>query len=51
MDDLETFLSARPQAGVVDHLAQLSHARAHRLHGSSLWLTDLVIGVITLALG
>ena len=33
---LETFLGAGPQAGVVDHLAQLADARAHRLHGSSL---------------
>ena len=32
---LETFLGAGPQAGVVDHLAQLADARAHRLHGSS----------------
>ena len=32
---LETFLGAGPQAGVVDHLAQPTDARAHRLHGSS----------------
>ena len=33
--DLETFLSAGPEAGVVDHLAQSADARTHRLHGSS----------------
>ena len=31
---LETFLGARPQAGVVDHLAQPLAARVHRRHGS-----------------
>ena len=39
--DLETFLGAGPQARVVDHLAQPTHARAHRLHGSSFWSMDL----------
>ena len=48
---LETFLVAGPQADIVDHLAQSADARAHRLHGSSFWSTDLAIGVITLALG
>ena len=33
--DLETFLGAGPQAGVMDHLAQPADARPHRLHGSS----------------
>ena len=32
---LETFLGARMQAGVVDHLAQPADARAHCLHGST----------------
>ena len=30
---LETILSAMPQAGVVDHLAQPLAARAHHCHG------------------
>ena len=40
---LETFLVAGPQAGVVDHLAQLADARAHRLHGSSLASSQLIL--------
>ena len=39
---LETFLSAGPQAGVVDHLAQPADARAHRLNGSSLASTPSI---------
>lgn len=49
--DLEMFLGAGPQAGVVDHLAQPADARAHRLHGSNFFSPDLAIRVITLALG
>ena len=40
---LETFLSAGPQAGIVDHLAQPADARAHRLHGSSLASSQLIL--------
>ena len=40
---LETFLGAGPQAGVVDHLAQPADARAHRLHGSSLASSQLIL--------
>ena len=40
---LETFLGVGPQAGVVDHLAQPADARAHRLHGSSLASSQLIL--------
>ena len=40
---METFLGARMQAGVVDHLAQPADARAHRLHGSSLASSQLIL--------
>ena len=40
---LETFLGAGPQAGVVDHLAQPADARAHRLHGSSVASSQLIL--------
>ena len=33
--DMEMFLGVVPQDSVMDHLAQLADARAHRLHGSS----------------
>ena len=40
---LETFLGVGPQVGVVDHLAQPADARAHRLHGSSLASSQLIL--------
>ena len=40
---LETFLGAGTQASVVDHLAQPADARAHRLHGSSIASSQLIL--------
>ena len=40
---LETFLGVGPQAGVVDHLAQPADAHAHRLHGSSVASSQLIL--------
>ena len=40
---LETFLGAGPQADIMDHLAQPADARAHRLHGSSVASSQLIL--------
>ena len=40
---LETFLGVGPQASIVDHLAQSDDARAHRLHGSSIASSQLIL--------
>ena len=40
---LEPFLGAGPQAGIKDHLAQPADARAHRLHGSSVASSQLIL--------
>ena len=41
---LETILSAMPQAGVADHLAQPLAARAHCRHGSGVSTFALSVG-------
>ena len=41
---LETILGAMPHAGVMDHLAQLLTARAHRRHGSGVSSFALSVG-------
>ena len=41
---LETILGAMPQAGIVDHLAQLLAAHEHRRHGSGVSSFALSVG-------
>ena len=40
---LETFLGAELRAGIMDHLAHPADAHAHRLHGSSLASSQLIL--------
>ena len=44
-NNLETFLGAGPQAGVVDHLAQPLATHAHYRHGSGVSTFGLSVGV------